>query len=207
MTTWKIPEPPQYLEPQESRRMIDSVLALSIHPERDYLLLETLWQSAGRISEVLSLTPERIGDTSLILPNLKQKKDAVKETIVSKRLCDQLKEFCQKHEIPNQGWVFFGNRKSWKKLDTVYVWRLVTKISAALGIRKLKKAEAKFKPASCHHFRHGSAMAILEQTGSTELVQRQLGHSSIMTTQVYAILKGATARKQLSQIDWSGKGE
>ena len=63
-----------YLEPEEVRKIIDSVPKISKHPERDQLLLEVLWQTGGRVSEVLELVPEHIGTTSVVLRNLKQMK-------------------------------------------------------------------------------------------------------------------------------------
>lgn len=209
---WGIPKEPEFLKPEEIRLFINACKR-----DRDRLVLETMWQTGGRLTEVLSLTPEQIGDNSIILRNLKQRKDKVvyKKVIVSEDLCVYLKSYIKEQNILETTLIFSGNRDPNKQLDSLYVWRLITKIGAELGIRRWKSSRWKkgtkeepgkgkpgFWPAWPHLFRHSCAMHILEMTGSTELTQKQLGHSSIITTQAYARVKELDAEKKLSGIDW-----
>ena len=227
---WGIPKEPEFLKPEEIRMFINACKR-----DRDRLVLETLWQTGGRLTEVLSLTPEQVGDNSIILKNLKQRKGKVdyKKVIVSEDLCVILKAYIKEQRILETTFIFSGNRDPNKQLDSLYVWRLITKIGAELGIRRWKSSRWKkgtkececegalegcpichgtgkvpgkgkpgFWPAWPHLFRHSCAMHILEMTGSTELTQKQLGHSSIITTQAYARVKELDAEKKLSGIDW-----
>ena len=204
MKQWGIPKPSEYLSPEEIRVIIQGAVR-----ERDRLFLETLWQSAARLQEVLALTPEWIGENSLILPNLKQRvsRGSMKEPVVSKELCMMLKLWVRSNKIPEGCPVFGGNRNPRKKLEASYAWRLVTRISGNAGIfrkKKDKRGKVGFRPAWVHLFRHSSAMYLLDRSSSTELVQYQLGHSSIITTQAYARIQELKAKERLMSI-WEGK--
>lgn len=214
MTVWGIPSPPQFLEYSEVKTITNYVTNHSHHKQRDVLLLETLWESGARISEVLALTPEGIGINSLIVPNLKQKvrkKRAIeqgfsvphKEVIVTTKLCNELRDFSRK--IPEGTTIFRGNRNRTKPLNYRYVHRLITGAAENTGILKAKKRRLgpySFTGAWPHLFRHGSAMRILDETGDLKLVQRQLGHASIVTTEMYAQIRPPLAKKQLSEVKW-----
>ena len=202
-------QPTSYLEPEEAHALINAASKVSHHAERDSLLLETLWQTGGRKTEVLTLTPERIGHNALALDNLKQPTLTVKEVYITATLCEKLKAFCKKHKIASGEYIFKPNRKDAKLpyLSPWYVWKLVEKCSREAMVFKLKKRGKaykgpRYKEAWPHLFRHGAAMHILDTTGSTELVQRQLGHSFITTSQGYAVLKADKARRELSEIEW-----
>jgi len=206
-----VPTFDQYLEPSDVWRIINSC-----ENERDRLVLETMWESGGRVSEVLALTPEWIGETSLILPNLKQRVEAFKEVTVSADLCLRLKDFADKSHIAEGSCIFRSPGNPGKPMGRNYVWRLVTRLSGELGIARVKKGKGldqgegtpEFRNAWPHLFRHSSAMHILEETGSTEVTQHQLGHSSIITTQGYARTKDLSAKESLGKVDWNkGKEE
>jgi len=211
---WRIPEPPQFLEYDEVRRIIDWVSLGSRHKYRDVLLLEAMWETGARVSEVLMLTPEGIGQNSIILPNLKQKRwkrrgDMLphKETIVSSELCQELKTYTLSNKISERTPVFRGNRNPGKSLNRRYVHRLITKAADECWIIKSKKMKSgpyAFTAAWPHLLRHSAAMFILDSTNDLKLVQRQLGHSSIVTTEMYASIRPETAKKGLSEIDWRG---
>ncbi len=197
-----------YLEAEEARKVIAATWEVSKHPLRDSLILELLWQSGCRVTEALTLMPERIGLTSVGLHNLKQRdKDAIKEVEVSRELCDRLRAFCDSNHIGKGNWVFQANRKNSKgHLSRVYAWRVVTKAAEQSRVFKLgKKTRASpvgFRPAWCHLFRHGNAMHLLECTEDISLVAQQLGHASVVTTQGYAYTKKPKIRKKVAEIKW-----
>ncbi len=206
---WGIPKFHEYLEVDEVLSIIDACKR-----ERDRLVLRTMWESAGRVSEVLALVPEWIGERSIIIPNLKRRdKNETLERIVSKELCDALRLYVRKNEIKDSTPVFRANLNPEKALSSNYVWRLVTRITIEQGIVRKKKGKGitkgtgrdEFRPAWPHLFRHASGMNILRQTGSTEVTQEQLGHASIITTQGYAKIERVQARKKLEKVDWKGR--
>jgi len=199
-----------YLEPEESRAIIGSIWAVSKHPDRDCILLDLLWQSGARVSEALGLVPERVGLTSVGLDNLKQRKGKedpipVKEVEVTQALCNRIKSFCNANNIKKGDWIFQSNRGT-NQLSRWYVWWIVNKASEYVRVYKLGKRNRgrppRFKGAWPHLFRHSNAMYLLEFTGDISLVQQQLGHRSIKTTQEYAYTKRPKIRKAISEMDW-----
>ena len=218
-----------YLEPDEVHAIISAVPKISHHVERDQLLIELLWQTGARVSESLTLVPERLGMTSVVLHNLKQRKSvigtdgrtvrdskgkvvkiknesALKEVEVSEALCQKLKAFCAKHNISPGEWIFKGNTNPEKPLSRWYAWWMLTKVSEQAQVFKFGKRNLKtggrFKGAYPHVLRHSAAMHLLEETGNILLVQQQLGHASVVTTQGYAFIKQTNIKKAIKEVRW-----
>jgi integrase len=196
--------PPTFLEPREIRAIINAVPHVSKHEKRDTLLLECLWQTGGRITEVLELVPKRIGENSLVLRNLKQRSGSppYKEVYITNSLAERLKDYCQTHGISDNAWVFQGNQKPTEHLTRWYAWWLIKKCAREANVKRINSRSGDFTYAWTHLFRHACGMFILDQTGSTELAQRQLGHASISTTQGYAVLRLEKTRKKLAELQW-----
>jgi len=208
-----------YLEPDEVRKLITAVGEVSHNAERDLLIIELLWQSGARVTEAITLLPERIGKSSVVLRNLKQVKrikvdgkskhihnpDALKEVEVSEELCDHLRQFCDTHNTQPGDWVFKGH--SGKKCVTRwYVWWVLGKAAEHARIfrygKRNKKTGGRFKGIWPHALRHSNAMFLLEVTQDISLVKEQLGHANIATTQQYAFTKRPKIKKEVSKIDW-----
>ena len=213
MTEWKISTPSTYLEVKEVWAIINTIPHVSKHIERDQLLLRTMWETGGRVSEVVQLQPRQILDDefALILLNLKQeplkkkknpkkKKDHYKKTYISSKLLQDLNLYCQKHQVTGNNWIFKANRHAWQHLSRNYVWWIVHKAAVVAGIEKGSLTKGGKAYAWPHLFRHACAMHILDKTGKTEKAQRQLGHSSLITTQAYATLKLRQSDREVSDI-------
>ena len=205
--------PHGYVEPQEARSIIVAVRAVSRHPDRDSLLLELLWQSGARVSEALTLVPERVGFTAVGLYNLKQKQQKqtglppIKEVEISESLCNRLKQYCITYRIKEGDYIFKPNTKSkLPHLSRNYVWWIVNRASEYAKVYKLGRRTTKniigYRGAWPHLFRHGNAMKLLEETGDITIVKEQLGHAYISTTQGYAYAKKPRVRKEIAKIEW-----
>lgn len=196
-------EPQGYLEREEARAIIRAIPDVSLHPERDSLLVEALWQTGGRVTEVLCLMPEQIGLSSMGLVNLKQHSDKVpfKEVEVSQALCERLKAYCRSQGIREGEYVFRPNRRKQGHLSRWHTWWIVGKAARAAGVFKLNRF-GKFKSAWPHLFRHGNAMLLLDEVGDLTLIRQQLGHSSLLTTQGYLSVRRPKLKKKVSEIQW-----
>lgn len=212
-----------YLEPSEVRKIIDMVSQVSRNPDRDRLLLELMWQTGGRVSEVIQLKPEHIGVNSIILRNLKQvirirkggalqvhsDKSAMKEVVVSKTLCEDLKYYCKLNRIERGNWVFQSPSNKDKPLSRWAVWYILKLMSEKAGVfhkgKNNPRSKSRFKGAYPHLLRHSSAMKQLEETNNIMLVKQQLGHSNVSTTQIYAYVKDTNIKKAISKINWYDK--
>ena len=216
-----------YLEREEVRTVISAIPLVSRYPDRDVLLVETLWETGARVSEVLPLTPDAIRLTSITLPNLKQKMslkgedgkvvrnewnktikvnnpDAKKEVEVSSKLCDELRKYCEHYKIQGSQYVFQSPRGGHVKRG--YVWKMLDKASSTVGIIRFGKRHprtgGRFKGVYPHMFRHSSAMFLLDQTGDITLVQEHLGHAGILTTMVYARIQKPKIKRVIAGIEF-----
>ena len=192
----------EYITPKEAEIIIQSC-----PKERDRLILRTMWETGGRISEILSLVPDDIDQVNncIYLKTLKQRTitgvHPLRRTYLFPEsiLCHDLLLYINENGIDKHDWLFQGKSKT-GQVSTTYIWYLLSAqrgssnssikwkrqdgIVTSLGIRKMKGE--KRKPAWPHLFRHGAAMNIYRRTGRLDVTQHHLGHSSIMTTEGYA---------------------
>ena len=213
-----------YLEPTEIRKIINAVVNCSKHPDRDQLLFELLWQSGCRVTEGITLVPEHVGNTSVILSNLKQVKRvkgpngkstrvhdprAIKEVEVTEALCERLKLFATTNEIYPGQWLFFGNRSKADHVGRHYIWEVMNRASENAQVYHFGKRHpntgGRFKGAFPHLFRHSNAVHLLEQTSDVMLVKEQLGHASVVSTQAYTTVKKPKIRRAIRTIDWGAE--
>ena len=112
-------------------------------------------------------------------------------------LCNELIAYANDNDIGPNEWIFKGRVKKEGRVGQVsptYVWYLLSSrfpgrkkgLATSLNIQKIKGGD--LKPVWPHLFRHGAAMYMLHRTGRLDVVQKQLGHRSVMTTEIYAEL-------------------
>jgi len=189
----------EYITPLEAEEIIKAC-----ERPRDKLILRTMWETAGRVSEVLNLTPEGIDklNNCIYLTNLKQGRPDLKKVFLfpESTLCTDLLEYCKDNNIHATDWIFQGGvtverlNKHIGQVSPTYIWYLISNpdsgrrmgLATALGVRKIK--DGKRKSAWPHLFRHGAAMNIYRRTGRLDVTQKELGHSDIKTTEIYAKL-------------------
>ena len=143
---------------------------------RNALILELLFATGMRISELCTLTTEQIDFNDYII---KIYGKGSKERLI--QICNQnvqelLKKYNQsfKFEIANNKF-FFINRLG-NRLSEQSVRNMIT--NYAIG------AEVPLH-ITPHMFRHSFATLLLEEDVDIRYIQQMLGHSSITTTQIY----------------------
>ena len=160
---------------------------------RDKALLELMYASGLRVSEVASLT---LGELNLEAGFLRVTGKGNKERIVPvgktaagylHRYFDEARPRLER-ERRARSEVFLSTRGS--RLSTKTIWHLVKKHARAAGIAK------NIKP---HTLRHSFATHLLNNGGDLRVIQEMLGHADIATTQIYTHvesvrLKGAHYR-------------
>lgn len=156
---------------------------------REIAVMEMLFATGARVSEICSLTPNAVD-----LPNhtIKIFGKASKERIIQIENADVLKILAKYYaafekDIQNCGW-FFVN-KLHKRLSEQSVRELVNKYAA------LAESSIHITP---HMFRHSFATLLLEEDVDIRYIQKLLGHSSITTTQVYTNVSLAKQKEILS---------
>lgn len=144
---------------------------------RDRAMLETMYASGLRVSELVGLKLSSINAQSGIL-TVYGKGNKQRSVPISPFALGYLEKYIQGARRKNVGhaspYVFLNH--SGKPLSRVYFFRKVKDYAAQAGI------EASISP---HTLRHCFATHLLENGAELRAVQEMLGHANIATTQIY----------------------
>ena len=169
---------PATLTASQIKMLLDSPFENSPLGFRDCAILELLYSSGLRVSEVAQLLNENIdlhnktvllcgkGGKQRILPIGSRAVTALKNYLEFGR-----PKLVRKHST---GHVFLGRHG--KKITTVRIWEIVNSRAKAVGINE------KVYP---HMLRHTFATDLLRGGADLRVIQEMLGHASITTTQIY----------------------
>lgn len=149
---------------------------------RDIAVIELLFATGMRISELCSLKPTDIDlENNTILIYGKGAKERILQ-IGNAEVCAALMLYQNTFmkEIATCGY-FFVNRLQ-RKLSDQSVRFMINRYAKLAGI------EQHITP---HMFRHSFATLLLEQDVDIRYIQRMLGHSSISTTEIYTHVSNA----------------
>lgn len=147
---------------------------------RDRTLLETLYSTGMRVSEIIHIKLEDIhldmgfiqtigkGDKERLVPIGEMAEDWINKYLTEGR------PKLVKDEDETQGYLFVNNRG--KPLSRQGVWKNLKKMVVMAHITK---------DISPHTLRHSFATHLLENGADLRVVQELLGHSDISTTQIY----------------------
>ena len=143
---------------------------------RDIAVIELLFATGMRISELCSLKPESIDlESGNILIYGKGAKERVIQIgnpeVISALLLYQ--EYFEE-DIAACGYFFVNKRKN--KLSDQSVRFMIKRYAEIAGITQ---------HITPHMFRHSFATLLLEQDVDIRYIQQMLGHSSISTTEIY----------------------
>jgi site-specific recombinase XerD len=137
-------------------------------------LLTTMYAGGLRISEACHLRPTDIDSKRMVI-TVRGKGGKERQTMLSVRLLDTLREYWRHERLVKDGWLFPGRTKEgYIAADTVR--EVFHKVVDSVGITK------KVTP---HSLRHSFATHLIESGTDIRVVQALLGHNSIRTTQIY----------------------
>lgn len=145
---------------------------------RDILVLELLFGTGIRVSELCALSPQTVqleAHRLRLLIHGKGQKERVIQ-IETPEVLELVHAYYQRYgeKIRSADTILFNNRGT--ALSTQSVRRIIRKY-----LKKLPEPYA----ATPHMFRHTFATALLEAGMDIRYIQSLLGHSSISTTQIY----------------------
>lgn len=175
---------PNFLSVDDAFKLVQTPEGIGLLPVRDRAILELLYSSGLRVSEVAGLTVEDInlreglvkargkGKKERIIPVGGKAVDALKSYLIERML------FKKKKSSATGGAAFFLNRNGGRLTDR-QIRRIVVKYARALGIG------GQIGP---HTLRHTFATHLLIGGADLRSIQEMLGHSSLSTTQKYTHL-------------------
>lgn len=166
---------PAFLTVDEAFKLIDTPGTGGISELRDRAMLELLYSSGIRVSELVGIN---LDDMNLENCTVKVLGKGSKERIVplGSKAADAVRQFINKrYELNPEGSFLFMNLRG-GRLTTRSVGRIVKKYSVISGIPK---------NVSPHVLRHTFATHLLGGGADLRAIQEMLGHESLSTTQRY----------------------
>jgi integrase/recombinase XerD len=181
------PTLPRFLSLDEVEKLIrqpDTSKTLGL---RDRALIEVLYATGMRVSELVSL---RVGDLHLQGGYLLCLGKGSKERLVpiGRQAVKWLKKYIQSARpilLKNKDlpWLFLNARGD--KLGRVGFWKILKKYALLAGLSK---------DLSPHVLRHSFATHLLERGADLRVIQTLLGHADLSTTQIYTHILEARLR-------------
>ncbi len=169
---------PDILTVEEMLHLLDSIPLEDSLGLRNKAILELMYATGIRISEMLNLTVNDIlWDEELVRVFGKGRKERI-VPIAGKSLSFVKNYYMKVHPYLSRKKptaTLFLNY-SGEKLSRMGFWKILQKICLQAGIRK---------QISPHTIRHSFATHLLEAGANLRIVQTLLGHTSINTTQIY----------------------
>jgi integrase/recombinase XerD len=170
----------------DATKRLDNPISL-----RDFALLELLYGTGARVSEVIGINLNDIAsstDDQRAVSTVKLRGKGSKERIVpigsyamkalSGYLIRTRPALAEKSKQKNANTALFLNSRG-TRLSRVSAWQIVSDAADATGLR------GKISP---HVFRHSYATHLLDGGADIRVVQELLGHASVTTTQIYTLV-------------------
>ena len=151
---------------------------------RDKAILEVMYSSGLRVSEVCGLGMYAIGENFIRVKGKGNKERMVPVGEKATAAVDHyLSHFRDMWSSQNDQPLFVSNRGH--RMDRIAIWRMIKSYAKAAGIKKV---------ISPHGLRHSFATHLLDNGADLRTIQEMLGHVSINSTERYTHI----SRKQLS---------
>lgn len=166
---------------------------------RDKALLELLYSTGGRVSEIVGLDLadlHQFVSDGVNVETVKLRGKGGKERIVplgsfaSKAIQDYLtrtRPLLAQHSYKTSSALFLNQRGS--RLSRQSAWQFVASAAESIGISQ---------KVSPHVFRHSFATHLLDGGADIRVVQELLGHASVTTTQIYTLITIDKVRETFS---------
>ena len=167
---------PEVLTQEEMACLLDQPDLRDRQGQRDRCLLELLYASGLRVSELCDLQLLDVDSQRRLLRVFGKgsKERLVPLHELAMDMLDNYLRHWRSNFAPKESFVFLN--RSGRGLTRQYVWKMVKKYTLLAGITK---------DVSPHTFRHSFATHLLEGGADLRTVQLLLGHADISATEIY----------------------
>ena len=162
---------------------------------RDLAILVLLYESGARVQELLDLCPINIRFSSTVVVELHGKGNKTRLVPINADAASIVRNYIRRCKREEANEPLFVNRKG-EKLTRAGIQYIIDKyVSTA---RKQRPDLFKFHITN-HCFRHSKAMHLLESGINLIYIRDFLGHTSVVTTEVYAKTNPKIKEEQLKK--------
>ena len=190
------PKKPKHLPNCLSEEEIDSLLEApdmeSPSGIRDRAMLETMYASGLRVSELLNLKKGQVnlskGIITVFGKGAKERKVPIADYAI-----DFIKKYINevRNKSEHKGSEFLFLNRSGEPLSRIYFFKQVRKYAEMAGIDMT---------ISPHTLRHSFATHLLNHGAQLRMVQGMLGHTNIATTQIYTHVSSEKLKSDYDKI-------
>jgi len=177
----------EFLEPAELEKLLKAPDIQKLRGLRDRTILETLFSTGLRVSELCSLNRDQV-NLKVSEFTVRGKGDKPRVVFLSDNAKDWLGKYLKKRQ-DNFNSLFINHPKPSKKIDQKEVEdqnaRRLTPRSVQRIVKKYALLAGINKNVTPHILRHSFATDLLRNDADIRSVQAMLGHANITTTQVY----------------------
>ena len=170
---------PETMNELQVDRLLDGVDLDAPRGRRDRAMLELLYASGLRVSELVNAKLELLDLENRII-RVTGKGNKTRLVPVGKKACDAIVAYLERGRpesvTKKTGSEIFLSSRGGKKLTTVRVWQIVKEIAKRAGL------DLNVYP---HLLRHSFATHLLSNGADLRIIQEMLGHADISTTQIY----------------------
>ncbi len=178
---------PSFMTIEEVQRMLEAPDKSDWLGLRDQAILELLYSTGIRVSELVGLNVEEIDfGTELVKVRGKGKKERI--VPLGRIAIKTLRNYLMARQDKRTQALFINKNKG--RLTSRSVERLVLKYGRSAGVSK------KVTP---HTFRHSCATHLLDRGADLRSVQEILGHANLSTTQIYTHVTAEKLKKIYDQ--------
>ncbi len=169
---------PQFLDSREVDALFASCIGESSENIRDYAMLELLYATGLRVSELVNLKLREVNlDSGYLMTVGKGNKERLVPIGESARLrCTAYLDSVRFRIDPMKQNIYFFLSRLVEPMSRQAFWNIIKKRSQLAGIRK---------NISPHTLRHSFATHLLENGADLRSVQIMLGHADLASTQIY----------------------
>ena len=172
---------PKVLDREEAEAILSSFHTRYTSQHRNMLALRLMLETGLRAGEVVALRKDHV-DLEKCRITVRDGKGASDRTVwFNGDLREEIAKFLDRDDLPETEYLL--PTRTGNPVDTSQLRKAVSK-----AVERAGDVVSEPDRVSCHTFRHSYATALYRETGNLRLVQENLGHADIRTTQIYTHL-------------------
>jgi len=188
-------KPMGYLAVEEVRLLLSVPEPSTKKGIRALAILAMLYETGARVQELADLTPSQIQISESPRVELRGKGRKVRLIPISPDVASIVGKYMAIHGVSDPGAPLFANSQG-KKLSRAGIQYIIDKYVALAKARDGSMFRIK---VTNHTFRHSKAVHLLEAGVNLVYIRDFLGHSSVITTEVYAKTSPVIKKRHLEE--------